>query len=121
MRNTISFKIFPFIRALIATLIVFSFITGASVSASEKKDMQTAASVGDHIRVAQDFEKKAEKADSKARSHIAMGDMWKDTSRPLFALRKHCSEMAQKYTQAAKEDRVMAMEHRKMAEAAQMK
>lgn len=113
------------VMALIATLMSFSFIIGIPGNASEeeeiKKLIETATTPEDHIKIAEYYEKQAVKMEKRARSHASMADSYKNRGKPLPGPAKHCTNLSEKYKQAAKEYRAMAMEHRKMAEEIQKK
>ena len=105
---------------LIGTFLLFSFLAGASSNASDQEEstklIETATTAQDHMKIAEYFDKQADKAETKARSHASMAKAYKERSKPLEGLAKHCSNLAEKYEESAEEYRAMAIEHRKMAE-----
>jgi hypothetical protein len=111
------------IMALIVPFLLFSFVGVVSGSASEEEEInkliETATTPGDHMKIAEYYEKQAEKAESQARFHTFLADSYKNRGKPLLGLAKHCSDLSKKYTEVAKDYKAMAMEHMKMAQGMQ--
>jgi hypothetical protein len=101
-------RVLPIMTALIATFLLFSSIVGVSSKASDEEEItnliETAATAEDHTRIAEYYEKQAEKAERTARFHESMAKSYRERSKPLEGLAKHCSNLAKKYEEAA--DRV---------------
>lgn len=113
-------KIPGLVTILIATLMVVSFISGAIGKASEEEEMskliETASTPEDHMKIAGFYEKEAAKLEEKASSHAAMADAYKKRTKPIPGMVQHCSNLSQKYKDAAAEYRAMASGHMKMAQ-----
>jgi hypothetical protein len=110
---------------LTATFLLSYFIIGVPGKASEEEEInkliQTATTPEDHMKIADYYQKQAEKMEVSAHSHASMAASYENRGKPLPGLAKHCSNLSKDYEKAAKEYRAMAMEHKKMAEEMQKK
>ena len=122
----------PLLIALILPFLLFSFTGGILGNASEEEEIdiliETATTPGDHIRLADYYEKEAAKMEEKGYTHASKADAYETRLKPLTEdfqqdqkrmytkLAIHCSDLSKSYREAAQEYRIMAMVHRKMAE-----
>ncbi|MBI2486777.1 MAG: hypothetical protein HYW01_07440 [Deltaproteobacteria bacterium] len=118
--------------ALIATSLLLSFMIGLPGKASEEEEInkliESASTPEDHMKLADYYEKEAEKMEVKSSSHSSIADSYRTRARPLtehFQLDQkkvytelaiHCSNLSKEYKEAAEEYRAMAAEHKEMAE-----
>ena len=113
-------KMSQIVIALIVPLMLFSFIGvvpgGASGEEDVDKMIETATTPEDHMKIAEYYEKQAQKMEEKAGLHASLADSYKNRGKPFSALAKHCSDLAKKYMEVAKDYKAMAMDHMKMAQ-----
>jgi hypothetical protein len=113
-------RILPLALTLIAPLLLFSFAGVFPGSASEEEEInkliETASTPGDHMKIAEYYEKQAGKAERQAKFHASLADSYKNRGKPFSGLAKHCSDLFKRYEEAAKDYKAMAMEHMKMAQ-----
>jgi hypothetical protein len=118
-------KLLPLVIASIVSFVIFSEIREIPSTASEEEEInrliETAATPEDHMKIADYYQKQAEKMEAEASSHASMAASYENRGKPLPGLAKHCSNLFKDYKKAAEEYRAMAKEHKKMAEAMQRK
>ncbi|HSE84512.1 MAG TPA: hypothetical protein VLB01_08200 [Thermodesulfobacteriota bacterium] len=116
-------KLLSLTTLLIGTILLFSLIAGVSGNASDEEEItqliETATTAEDHMKIAEYFDKQAEEAEIKARSHASMAKAYRERSKPLEGPAIHCSNIAKRYEEDAEDYKAMANEHRKMAEETQ--
>jgi hypothetical protein len=73
-------KILPMVIALIVSVVIFSVIKEISSVASEEEEInkliQTATTPEDHMKIADYYQKQAEKMKDQASIHVTMGKMY---------------------------------------------
>jgi DNA-binding ferritin-like protein len=110
---------------LIGTFLLFSSIVGASGKTYDEEEItqpiKTATTAEDHMKIAEYFDKQAEEAETNSGFHTSMAKAYRERSKPLEGLAKHCSGIAKRYEEDAEDYKTMANEHRKMAEQIQNK
>ena len=104
---------------LIASIILFSEIKEVLGMASEEEEIiiliQTATSPEDHLKIADYYDKQAQKDEEKARFYASMSDSYANRDKPLIGLAKYYSDQSKKYMEMAQGYKNLATEHRKMA------
>lgn len=124
-------RILPLVIAWIAPVLLFSFVRVVAGGTSEEEEInkliETATTPEDHTKIADYYEKQAEKMEAKARSHTSMAASYRTRAKPLtehfqldqkrmyIGLAIHCSNLSDRYKEAAEEYSAMAMEHREIA------
>src|SRR5579885_360746 len=118
-------KLLPLVIASIVSFVIFSGVREIPSTASEEEEInkliETAATPEDHMKIADYYQKQAEKMEAEASSHASMAASYENRGKPLPGLAKHCSNLSKDYKKAVEEYRAMAKEHKKMAEAMQRK
>ncbi len=118
-------KVLPLVIVSIISFVIFSGVKEIPSTASEEEEInkliETAATPEDHMKIADYYQKQAEKMEVEAHSHASMAASYENRGKPLPGLAKHCSNLSKDYKKAAEEYRAMAKEHKKMAEAMQKK
>lgn len=116
-------KILPVITVLIATFLLFSSISGVPSKASDEEEItqliEKASTAEDHTGIAEYYEKQVEKAERTALFHESLAKEYRERSKPLLGIAKHCSDIADKYEAIAEGYKAMASEHRQIAEETQ--
>ena len=112
-------RVLPLVIALIASFVLFSCVRGVPSKVSEEEEInkliETAITPEDHMKIAEYYEKQAEKMEVKAHSHASMAASYRARGKPIFGLGIHCRNLSKKYKETAEEYKALAMEHRKMA------
>lgn len=106
-------------RAISVALILFlSIMMGAAVKAADEVDInkliQNANTPEEHINIAEYYERQAAIMEKKSGLHANMAKSYKRSPKRR-GLAKHCSNLSEKYKEAAEEYTTMAVEHRKLA------
>ena len=78
--------------------------------------IQSAQTPEDYMKIAGYYEKQAAKMDELAQYHKAMGESYKNRSKPWPSMVKNCEELTKKYQKAAAEYSAMAQEVQKKAQ-----
>jgi hypothetical protein len=107
------------ILMMILSLIAF-FASVNQIYAAEQEEIttliETAKTPEDHIKIAEYYDTQAAKAEQKAYKHAAMASAYKERSKPMPGMVRHCTDLVKDYKAEAAEYSKMAAEHRKMAQ-----
>jgi len=106
----------------IAALALSGGAWAASHEVVTAAQIEAAKTPADHESIAAAYEQEAARLESKAAEHGAMADAYTNAGSKkgmnTAAMHAHCAKLAKQYGEAAKENRALAAEHRKMAQAA---
>ncbi|HEY7535470.1 MAG TPA: hypothetical protein VH878_05950 [Thermodesulfobacteriota bacterium] len=79
----------------------------------------TASTSQDHLKIADYYDKEAQKDEEKARFYGSIANSYANRDKPLLGLAKYYTDLSNKYTEMAQGYKNLATEHRNMAEEVQ--
>lgn len=113
MSKMLQTKLIPLIYLLF--ILLMSGGTGAVASDVDINELiQNADTSEDHTNIAIYYEQQAALMESKVRQHETMAKSYKRTSKRK-ARPQHCTNLAEKFMEAAEEYKALAAEHREIA------
>lgn len=106
--------------ALIITYLVLLSVLLISVNDSDEDEikslMQYANTPEAHMKIANYYDKQVEKMEEMANLHESIGESYKKRSNPMSGMPKHCADLTKNYRDSAKILKIMATEHKIMAD-----
>ncbi len=114
-----------FVTMMSAALAVLALSTGAWAAGDmvvTPAQIEAAKTPADHEAIAAAYDREAAQLEAQAKEHEAMAKAYLSPGVKkgveTSAMHAHCAKLAKQYSEAAKENRDLAAEHRKMAAAA---
>jgi hypothetical protein len=116
-------KLLVLIITLISPLLLTSLTNDVSGMDTDQYDVNkliiTASTSQDHLKIADYYDKEAQKDEEKARFYGSIANSYANRDKPLLGLAKYYTDLSNKYTEMAQGYKNLATEHRNMAEEVQ--
>lgn len=110
-------KVYALMSTGILALAIFTSLSVAGSPSVEPAQVAAAKTANDHEAIAKEYEAEAAELDRKVEMHEQMLATYKSNGK-LPGPAKHCAALVKDLKAAAQEDRNLAAEHHKLAEAA---
>ncbi len=102
----------------VLALALSTSVSATGNAALEPAQIAAAKAAADHEAIAKAYEDEATELDGKVKMHEQMTDSYKSNGKMVGPAR-HCDALVKDFKAAAQESRLLAKEHRKLAEKAE--